>query len=291
LSRIEYNVYGEDRDPKFTILIPTWNNLEYLKLCVKSIRERSAFPHQIILHVNDGSDGTREWAKEQRLDHTGTPENIGICYAMNAASSLARTDYVVFLNDDMFVCPQWDAVLWKEIEAVGHDYFFFSSTLIEPTASGNQAVIVTDRFGDRLENFKEDLLAEEGPHLEKDDWQGATWAPNIVHLNLWKLVGGYSIEFSPGMYSDPDFSKRLWEAGVRLFKGVGASRVFHFQCRTIGKAVKNDGRRQFREKWNLSSSDFTKHYLRLGRPFTGPCTEPEDTLRIKWARLRGRLPF
>ena len=42
-----------------SILIPTWNNLPYLKLAVDSIRRHSACSHQIIVHVNDGSDGTR----------------------------------------------------------------------------------------------------------------------------------------------------------------------------------------------------------------------------------------
>ena len=40
------------------------------------------------------------------------------------------------------------------------------------------------------------------------------------------LVGGMSIEFSPGMYSD--LSKKLYESVVRQFKGVGKSLVYHF---------------------------------------------------------------
>ena len=291
MTDIEYNAYGEERNPKFSILIPTWNNLDYVKLCVQSLRRYSTVRHQVILHVNDGSDGTRQWAEAERIDHTRSAGNIGICYAVNAAASLARTDYIVYMNDDMFACPGWDAALWKEIEAAGHNRFFFSSTMIEPKASGNDCVIVSDRFGDAIENFKEELLLEEGPRLPKDDWQGGTWPPNIVHRDLWKLVGGYSIEFSPGMYSDPDFSRKLWEAGVRLFKGVAASRVFHFQCKTTGKVTKNDGRKQFREKWLLTSSKFMKYYLNIGQPFAGPCQEPPDSLKLKWARLRARLPF
>jgi hypothetical protein len=27
---------------------------------------------------------------------------------VNAAASLATTDYVAYLNDDMYVCPDWD---------------------------------------------------------------------------------------------------------------------------------------------------------------------------------------
>ena len=31
---------------------------------------------------------------------------------------------------------------------------------------------------------------------------------------------GYSIEYSPGMYSDPDFTAKLYMCGVRFMKGL-----------------------------------------------------------------------
>lgn len=52
-----------------------------------------------------------------------------------------------------------------------------------------------------------------------NDWMGATIPPNIVHRDIWDLVGGYSIEYSPGMYSDPDFTAKLYMCGVRFMKG------------------------------------------------------------------------
>ena len=33
----------------FSIIIPTFNNLDYLKLCIKSIRQNSKYSHQILL--------------------------------------------------------------------------------------------------------------------------------------------------------------------------------------------------------------------------------------------------
>jgi len=45
----------------FSIVIPTWNNLDYLKLCIESLQKYSKFDHEILVHVNDGSDGTLDW--------------------------------------------------------------------------------------------------------------------------------------------------------------------------------------------------------------------------------------
>jgi len=43
----------------FSIIIPTFNNLDFLKKCIESIKKNSTYDaHEIIPHVNDGSDGT-----------------------------------------------------------------------------------------------------------------------------------------------------------------------------------------------------------------------------------------
>ena len=51
-----------------SIIIPTFNNLNYLKLCLNSLEKNSFKKHEIILHVNDGSDGTLEYIKKKILN-------------------------------------------------------------------------------------------------------------------------------------------------------------------------------------------------------------------------------
>lgn len=274
--------------PLFSILIPTWNNLNFLKLCVASIRKNSAFAHEILVHVNDGSDGTLEWVKSEGLKYTHSEENIGVCYALNGLRPLVTTDYVLFMNDDMYVCPEWDAALNDEIKAIGHKMFFLSSTLIQPRKFFCKSVIAPANFGESVETFEEERLLKEYSTLKHGDWQGATWPPNIVHRDVWDLVGGYSVEYSPGMYSDPDFSAKLYHAGVRLFKGVDKSRVYHFEARSTHRIVKNDGSLQFLRKWGITSSSFMRDVLHRGEPF-GQEVDCEkqlknDILRSKWKR-------
>ncbi len=253
--------------PTFSILLPTWNNLRYLQMCVESIRKNAHFDHQIIVIINEGKDGTLNWVRTQSdLDYVYATENIGICFGLNAARSLVRSSYICYLNDDMYVCPNWDLPLLQAIEAVGHDYFFISGTMIEPTNTNNPCVIVQD-YGDNLECFQEAELLKNYATFPKKDWQGATWPPNVLHLDLWDLIGGYSVEFSPGMYSDPDLSRKLWAAGVRHFQGVGASRVYHFGSKSTGKVKHNKGKKAFLMKWGISSRDFTKAVLNRGATF------------------------
>jgi glycosyltransferase involved in cell wall biosynthesis len=267
-------------DAKFSVLIPTWNNLEYLKLCVNSIRKNSTFPHQIILHVNEGVDGSLEWVKQQEdIDYSWSRENIGICYALNHCRELVSTDYVMYMNDDMYVCPGWDAALLDEIKSIGHKYFFLSATCIEPD-SGNNCMI-SKHYGTDIQTFREKELLAEYAQLPMHDWQGATWPPNVVHRDVWDLVGGYSVEFSPGMYSDPDFSMKLWNIGVRYYKGVSKSRAYHFGSKSVSRIKKNPGYYRFIGKWGITTSTLTTYYIKTGMKFQGVLPEVELPFSVK----------
>ena len=39
--------------------------------------------HEIILHVNEGNDGTLDFVKDQKIKHTYTKNNVGLCTATN----------------------------------------------------------------------------------------------------------------------------------------------------------------------------------------------------------------
>ncbi len=273
----------------FSIIVPTWNNLALLQLCIRSIRENSAFAHQIIVHVNDGSDGSLAWVREQGFTHTASPQNVGICLAVNEAAMHATQDYILYLNDDMYCCPDWDTALVNKLKQLDTDLFMLSGTMIEPRDTNNPCVSVRD-YGSDADNFDEARLLAELAQHRKADWYGATWPPTLVSKRWWFKVGGYSSEFSPGMSSDNDFSMKLWHAGCRIFLGVGDSLVYHFQCKSTGKVKKNDGGRQFLHKWGMRQSVFDHYYLRRGEPAQKiKLDEPDDTRELRWQLLRSRL--
>lgn len=286
---ISYHRHTQFKQEKYSILLPSWNNLPYLQKCIESIRKNSSFQHQVIVHVNEGSDGTLEWLEQEKIDYTYSKENVGICYALNAARTLVHTDYIVYMNDDMYVLPNWDSELDKEIEQLNTSLFFLSSTMIEPTHHNNPCVIAPKDYGNSLDSFKEEELLKDYTSFDKKDWMGATWPPNIVHTSTWDLVGGYSIEFSPGMYSDPDFSMKLWKAGVRLFKGVATSRVYHFGSKSTLRVKKNNGYRKFIKKWGITPSLFNNEYIKRGEVFTGEAKDPEENSSVKLQKLKARL--
>ena len=257
----------------FSILIPTWDNYKFVRLCVESILKNSAYKHQVILHINEGSDETMAWAKKNNIAFTFSPQNIGICKAMNMAYTLASHDYICYMNDDMYCCPGWDKALIDEINKLDTDCFMLSGTLIEPVETGNPCVLVKD-YGRDVEGFKEDQLLAGYASLNKKDWSGSTWPPNVVHRAYWDKIGGFSESFSPGMSSDDDFSMKMWQQGCRCFKGAGKSLVYHFMSKSTKRIVKNDGRLQFLKKWKMKQSTFHKYYLKRGEIFQDKLKQP-----------------
>ena len=86
----------------FSIIIPTYNNYNYLSLCLESIRKNSKYTHEIILHVNEGSDGTLDFVKQNNLKHTYTQNNVGLCTAVNLAAKHATTNFIIFSH--IYLC-------------------------------------------------------------------------------------------------------------------------------------------------------------------------------------------
>jgi hypothetical protein len=189
----------------------------------------------------------------------------------------------------MYCCPGWDTALVNKLKQLDSDLFMLSGTMIEPRETNNPCVIVGD-YGTEAHTFDEARLLADLPSIRKPDWNGATWPPTLVSKRWWFKVGGYSSEFSPGMSSDNDFSMKLWHAGCRVFLGVGDSFVYHFQCKSTGKVKKNDGGRQFLNKWGMRQSVFDRYYLRRGEVAKGlKLDEPEDTRELRWQLLRSRI--
>ncbi|MBU6467730.1 MAG: glycosyltransferase [Betaproteobacteria bacterium] len=272
----------------FSIVIPTWNNLALLKTCLVSIQKNSVVDYEVIIHVNEGIDGTLEWLKGQSFKYSHSEENIGICRALNIAAKQAEAPYIVYLNDDMVVCPQWDSSLWEVIQKLDTHAFMLSGTMIEPKETGNQCVVVSD-YGSSPDTFLEEKLLNEYQEKNLPDWYGATWPPCVVHREWWDKVGGYSEEFSPGMSSDNDFSMKMWQAGCRIFLGIGKSKVYHFMSKSTGKVTRNNGREQFLKKWGITQSTFDRHYLRRGqRAGSLVLDEPNKNLSYFFDYLRSK---
>ncbi len=265
----------------YSIIIPTFNNLDYLKFCIKSIKENSKFKtHEIIPHVNDGSDGTLEYLINKKIDHTYTKENSGICKGMNLAAKKSKNDFILYAHDDFYFCPDWDLILKKEVDKIGHKYFYLSGTMMN---NGQ----IPFNCGNSLRDFDEKKFIDNYKKYNFYDFQGSTWAPHLIHKDIWNKVGGFSEEYFPGTGSDPDLNMKLWQQGIRIFKGINDFKVYHFGS-IVTRKYKNHptivtesgsrGAKIFLIKWGISINFFKKYILDSDTKYNGSLKEPKKNL-------------
>ena len=261
----------------FSIIIPTLNNLEYLKYCIYSIKKNSKFNHEIIPHVNIGNDGTIDFLKENNINFTHTNYNAGICEGMNMAAKKSNSQYLLYAHDDFYFCPNWDEILKKEVDLIGHKNFYLSGTMMN---NGQ----IQFNCGDSVRKFDENKFLQNYKKFNYYDFQGSTWAPHLIHKENWNKVGGFSEEFYPGTGSDPDLNMKLWKIGIRIFKGINNFKVYHFGS-IVTRRYKNHptiktesgsrGGKIFLLKWGFSIQFFKRFILRSDTKYDGELSEPK----------------
>jgi len=258
----------------FSVIIPTYNNINYLKICLDSLKKNSKFNHEIILHINEGVDGSLDYARNNNFLFTYSKINAGVCVAFNQAVKKATKKYIVLGHDDMYFCPNWDEVFYSELKKQDEDKdFFLSGTMVQPFES-----YINLDCGKTYKEFNEKKLLSELPNIKFNNFQGTHWQPSLIPVSTWNKVGGFSLDFSPGLGSDPDFNMKLWKIGVRLFKGLGDCRVYHFSSISLRKKSWNNGSKTFLLKWGITIKFFKKFYLRTNKKYIGELVEPKKNI-------------
>ena len=277
----------------FSIIIPTFNNVKYLKICIESIKKNSTFNHEIIAHVNLGEDGTKEYLDNENIEYTFTNYNAGICEGMNKATKKANFDFILYSHDDFYFCPKWDEILNEEIKKIGHNRFYLSGIMMNNGPLKFNA-------GSDFETFDEKKLLENYEKINHYDFQGSTWAPHLIHKEIWNKVGGFSEEFYPGTGSDPDLNMKLWKEGIRIFKGLSKCKVYHFGSivtrkyknhPTIKTESGSKGGKIFLLKWGITFKFFKKHYLRSDSIYEGELSNPKRNIQFYLELIICKLNF
>ncbi len=273
----------------FSIGIPTYNNLDYLKLCLSSIKKNSFYNHEILIHINEGVDGTLNYVKENNFKYTYADKNIGLCSSLNKIFKKATTKYLLYSHDDMYFLPEWDTFLKKELDKVTNNRFYFSGTMIEPY-SGH----IMLNCGDNINNFDEKKLLSEYKFHNFYDHQGSHFAPHLIEKSMWEKIGGMSEEFNPGIGSDPDLNMKLWNNGVRIFKGINNFKVYHFGSLTTRKnneIIQNRGDKTFLKKWGITTKFFKKHYLKSRTKYISELKGPIKNLNFYIDFIKCKIKF
>src|SRR5437764_11178263 len=95
-------------DPRFSVIIPTRNRAETLRVTLRSCTEQDFGPFEIVVSDNDSKDDTRavvQAAGSSHIRYVKTPRALSMTLNWDFAVAQARGDYVLLIGDDDALMP------------------------------------------------------------------------------------------------------------------------------------------------------------------------------------------
>ena len=232
--------------PAVDIVIPTLNNLTYLKECIESIRTCTDRPYKIIV-VNSGTQSS-EWL-DQQMDvvHVKLTERAHFATACNRGVAAGDSPYICLLNDDTIVSQGWLDAMVREaakpgVGAVGplsncDIGWLHNEQIVVNNQRGEQVRLVPGMVMDQVRDAIPQIRAyTHAKQVVPREW--VAFYATLIPRAAWDSVGPMDEEFLSGC-EDTDYCKRLVAAGYTI-RQTYDSFVFHFGAQTRRQAEESD---------------------------------------------------
>jgi len=292
---------------KITSVIPTFNNLPYLKLTIKSVRQNCYYNDMpLVVFAENCTDGTNEWLGENAdklgiefyIEHNEVQRGIG--GGIDFCVSKVKTEFVNILHSDFWVGPNQDIELLKLYDDIEPgERLIASSFRIQPNIFPNDppyrpgtVFVPMDEFGAHDDEFEENYF---------DDWAAEFSIENDIrvrkaggagyfcrvedHINM----GGNDPRFEPMYWEDKDLFMRMQMEDYKFIM-TSKSVVWHFASRTsrFPNGTKNlTDRPPHLAEWEKRATQrFIEKWGRLPQEdeetFVVPITGTDNPNRIEW---------
>jgi len=220
---------------KITFVIPSRNNLEFLQLAYKSIRNLETI-HEILV-LNDGSkDGTFEWIEETRKaddsliahHNLDTSKRVGIVGMFDKGIEMAKTEIIFAFHADMVAAPDLDKYILEHLERGT----VVSATRVEPPLHPPGPEKIIEDFGSEVEDFDIDKFYDwaRQPKMGSGQVTEGIFAPWCMYKEDFLSIGGHDELFAPQSREDSDLFNRFQLNGYKLKQSWDAL-VYHFTSR------------------------------------------------------------
>ena len=245
-----------------TFCISTFNNLPYLKIAIKSVRENSYYDKApFIIHAENCTDGTDRWLIDNKekynldvyLDKNKVP--LGIGGGMNFCADKVETEYIMFLHSDFYVTKNWDLELYNIFKKYPNQKMWVNSHRVEPNMFNNPSsrpgTVIVDKemFGAYHHDFKDQIFeqwANEFTEINDFEIPKGEGVSGLIRKKDWDEIGGNDPLFAPASWDDMDLFLRMLNKGFK-FVLTSKSMVYHFGARGSHRLEENDGKSSTRQ--------------------------------------------
>lgn len=227
-----------------SIVILTYNELEYTRWCLASIRYYTSEPYELIVVDNGSTDGTVEFLRSQQdIRFIHNRENKGFAKGCNQGISQAAGDYVLLLNNDTAVASGWLRNMINCLESNP------ATGIVGPRSNfvkGPQSLPVEYKNMDEMFAFSSRFNEKPDP-AKWFELEMAVGFCMLIRRHVIDVVGLLDERFGIGCFEDDDYCRRAKLKGFKIMC-AGDTFVHHFGSRSfIGNNIDRD--RLVRENW------------------------------------------
>jgi GT2 family glycosyltransferase/2-polyprenyl-3-methyl-5-hydroxy-6-metoxy-1,4-benzoquinol methylase/glycosyltransferase involved in cell wall biosynthesis len=203
--------------PKVSIVVLTYNNLDFTKACLHSLQLYTDYPNwELIIVDNASSDDSPEYLKEYETLHDNAKvilndDNLGFSAGNNVGLEAATGDYLVILNNDTYVTRGWLNGLIKALDADSQ------MGIVGPVTNniGNEAKIEIgyadmDAMAINAEKYT-DAHANQLLHVNTVAFFCVAFSRSV-----FEKVGLMDEDFGVGFFEDDDYCNRVHALGLKV---------------------------------------------------------------------------
>ncbi len=236
---------------KISIVIPNWLTEQggkiakeaeafwFLQHCIERLKKFTKATYELII-IDNGSTVGQEFMESVADKYIRNEKNLGFAVACNQGFFVCEGEYIVCLNNDIFVWEGWEDALLKTFDD-NPDCGVAMPGLMKQTKDGRVA----------LEVEKLDLSSNYDKYGQGAEF-GSCWMIKKEFFDEIKEKDGYYFDenFKMGFGEDRDLWRRVRQHGKETFR-THRTRVFHQGNITIGK-IEN------RKQYTLPNREYLK---------------------------------
>lgn len=227
-----------------SIVIISYNTLEYTKLCIEGIRQLTpAGSYELIVVDNASRDGSVQWLRQQqdvRLIENQVNKGFPAGCNQGMAEAEAGND-ILLLNSDTVVTPRWLKNMQQAL---------YSSENIGAVSCVTNCCSNWQQIAAEYDNLDEMLLFADKHNISNPaKWERRPKLVGFCYLiknAAFCRVGFLDEQFTPGNYEDDDYSLRMTLAGYQLVL-CRDTFIHHYGSASFKSAV-DEKEREFREQ-------------------------------------------
>ncbi|HDP79095.1 MAG TPA: glycosyltransferase [Mesotoga infera] len=218
--------------PLVSVIIPAYNAESTIIRTVRSILLQNYENIEVIV-VDDGStDNTANELKSISGDNQRvrlvTQNNQGVSVARNRGIQDARGEYIVFLDSDDFLEPEFVSVLVSIISSTDSDIAFCSYRWVDERGKSMRLVVPKNDEG----------LVKEGESVLLSIFEGSMsiWTGSAIYRKAF--LSKNHLQFVPGAKNGQD-REFIWKAVLKAKRIVGTERILSNYVIRNNSLVKN----------------------------------------------------